>query len=729
MEQFKSLLKESIAQKVSCVYLKEGKEPVADTPTGSKNIGPLATKNFLEDVFGFLFATSKDALDAGAPTHGILNIAGLGNLNVLGWKHGKGWQLAICFPVTGDQKFSDLKTKWQNEYENESRFSISEEPSKISEPGKSPFPDAPPLPFKPGELVDLRSVGSKRDSAFGSFDPTGMSQVANIPGESPEGIEGDEDGEQGFGLKGFTSILNPGVNQPTAMGLSSAPSLTPGPITPTPLSQGLAAPILKPLPQAGILRPEVPAPLQAQAANTSMQFTLPPEDSSPPLKVSELKVAPLENRQPPALPNSDQLMSSTPAAVKPLVPAPPQPAVQRQSPPPAASSAAQENKPIIFDANDPDKVVVRSGDFAIDSLLRHMMAKKASDLHLTLTQPPVLRVDGEVERQEMPLLDAATMERYLLPIMPPKNREEFSSANDTDFAYELPGVGRFRVNMFRDGYGVGAVLRQIPAKILTAEQLKLPKAITDFCALTKGLVLVTGPTGSGKSTTLAAMIDKINKERHEHILTIEDPVEFVHPQQRCLVNQREVGKHTSSFKRALKAALREDPDVILIGELRDLETIAIAIETAETGHLVFGTLHTNTAISTVDRIIDQFPSNQQSQIRTMLASSLKGVVAQTLVKKIGGGRVAAHEILVVDDAVSSNIREGKNHLIQNTMITQKAAGNQLLNECLLTLAKDGLIEPMDAYLKCIDKKSLVELAKRWNIPMAFVDKEGKLLAS
>ncbi len=725
MEQFKSLLKESIAQKVSCVFLKEGNEPVADTPSGSKNLGSLATKSFLEEVFGFLFANSEDTLDGGAPTHGILNIAALGNLNVLGWKHRKGWQLAICFPGSGDQKFLDLKEKWQNEYENESRFSISDEPSKLSEPGKNPYPDAPPLPFKPGELVDLKSVGSKRDSAFGTFNPTGMSQVANMPGEAPDGLEESGAEEQGFGLKGFTSFLSPGADQASANQVSPTPSMAPAPILAAPLSQGLGAPIPKPLPQGGTLQAPTPQPLQAQASKTNMQFTLPPEGNSSPLKVSEPKVAP-EVKQPASFPNSSQLTSSGQAAVK--AAAPPS-AVLKETLAAVAPSSAPESKAIIFDANDPEKVVVRTSDFPIDNLLRHMMAKKASDLHLTLTQPPVLRVDGEVEREDMPPLDAATMERYLLPIMPPKNREEFLSVNDTDFAYELPGVGRFRVNMFRDGFGVGAVLRQIPAKILTAEQLKLPKAITDFCALTKGLVLVTGPTGSGKSTTLAAMIDKINKERHEHILTIEDPVEFVHPQQKCLVNQREVGKHTTSFKRALKAALREDPDVILIGELRDLETIAIAIETAETGHLVFGTLHTNTAISTVDRIIDQFPSNQQSQIRTMLASSLKGVVAQTLIKKIGGGRVAAHEILVVDDAVSSNIREGKNHLIQNTMITQKAAGNQLLNECLLTLAKDGLIEPMDAYLKCIDKKSLVELAKRWNIPMAFVDKEGKLLAS
>lgn len=384
---------------------------------------------------------------------------------------------------------------------------------------------------------------------------------------------------------------------------------------------------------------------------------------------------------------------------------------------------------IIFDSNDPSKGVIRNGDFPIDAVLKQMIAKKASDLHLTLSQPIIFRIDGEIQRQSSPAITTDMMSQFLLPIMPPRNRDEFANLNDTDFAYELPGVGRFRVNMFRDNYGVGAVLRHIPSKIFTAQQLNLPKAIVDFCALQKGLVLVTGPTGSGKSTTLAAMIDKINRERSEHILTIEDPIEFVHPQLRCLVNQREIARHTTSFKRALKAALREDPDIVLIGELRDLETIAIAIETAETGHLVFGTLHTNSAISTIDRIIDQFPSNQQAQIRTMLASSLRGVVAQSLIKKKNGGRVAAHEILVSDDAIASNIREGKNHLIYNTMLTQKSQGNQLMNESLLLHAKEGTIDTLDAYLKSIDKKSFIEIAKRWGIALPFLDKDGKLLAS
>jgi twitching motility protein PilT len=265
--------------------------------------------------------------------------------------------------------------------------------------------------------------------------------------------------------------------------------------------------------------------------------------------------------------------------------------------------------------------------------------------------------------------------------------------------------------------GVGAVLRQIPDKILSADDLGLPPAIRKLCELHKGLVVVTGPTGSGKSTTLAAMVDLINESRSEHILTIEDPIEFVHKQKRCLVNQREVHKHTQSFSRALRAALREDPDIILIGEMRDLETVEIAIETAETGHLVFGTLHTNTAISTVDRLIDQFPAEQQEQVRVMLAESLKGVVAQTLVKKKGGGRIAAHEILIVDKAVSSLIREGNTHMVQNHMQTQKAKGNCTLNDALMNLVSKGLVEPRDAYAKAVEKDAFANMLQQKGITL------------
>jgi twitching motility protein PilT len=258
--------------------------------------------------------------------------------------------------------------------------------------------------------------------------------------------------------------------------------------------------------------------------------------------------------------------------------------------------------------------------------------------------------------------------------------------------------------VFRDIAGIGGVFRQIPSKILSAKQLNLPPVVLSFCDFDKGLVVVTGPTGSGKSTTLAAMIDYINDTRDDHLITIEDPVEFVHKDKHCHINQREVGTHTKGFKQALRAALREDPDIVLVGEMRDLETVAIAIETAETGHLVFGTLHTNTAASTVDRIIDQFPADRQSQVRTMLAESLKGIVAQTLLKKKGGGRVAAMEILVVTNAISNLIREGKTFQIPSIMQTGKSLGMQTLNDALLDLVKSDTVEPQEAYDRSVVKR-------------------------
>jgi twitching motility protein PilT len=308
-------------------------------------------------------------------------------------------------------------------------------------------------------------------------------------------------------------------------------------------------------------------------------------------------------------------------------------------------------------AAPPPKRTSAKGGHAIDEILHEMIGKRASDLHLSSGSCPVLRIDGEVHfLRERPVLSSEGIYDLLAPLFTEKAKKDFEEKNDADCAYEVPGLARFRVNAFRDRHGVGAVMRQIPIEIIPAEKLGLPQAVLDLCWLSKGLVVVTGPTGSGKSTTLAGMVDFINKNRSDHIITIEDPVEFVHKNIKCLVNQREVGLHTQSFKNALRAALREDPDIVLVGEMRDLETIAIAIETAETGHLVFGTLHTTTAISTVDRIIDQFPTDQQEQIRVMLSESLKGVVAQVLCKKIGGGRVAAMEILLGSSAVSSLIR-------------------------------------------------------------------------
>jgi twitching motility protein PilT len=329
----------------------------------------------------------------------------------------------------------------------------------------------------------------------------------------------------------------------------------------------------------------------------------------------------------------------------------------------------------------------------------------------------VFRVDGDMTPDaDYGPLPHERLKALLWSIAPEKNREEWHGRKDTDFAHETPAA-RFRVNVFADRKGIGAVLRQIPNDILTAEKLGLSQHILDLCFLTKGLVLVTGPTGSGKSTTLAALVDHINRNRDDHIITIEDPIEFVHPNRRCLVNQREVGMHTGSFKHALRAALREDPDIVLVGELRDLETIAIAIETAETGHLVFGTLHTNTAPSTVDRIIDQFPADRQAQIRMMLSESLKGVISQTLCKKIGGGRVAALEVLLCSSGVANLIREGKTFQIPSMMQTGRAAGMVTLNEALLELVKKRQVEPKEAYMKSVAKADFRALLERIGVKL------------
>ena len=341
----------------------------------------------------------------------------------------------------------------------------------------------------------------------------------------------------------------------------------------------------------------------------------------------------------------------------------------------------------------------------MEDLFRRMHDAGASDLHMSVGMAPLVRKDGRIASLESNerTMSADLIRDLLTSIMPPRNREEFAARRDTDFAYEISGLARFRCNIFMDRKGMGGVFRIIPSKILTAEQLGLSKAIMDLCSLSKGLVVVTGPTGSGKSTTLAAMVDAINKQRDDHIITIEDPIEFVHENQRCLVNQREVYNHTDSFRDALRAALREDPDIVLVGEMRDLETISTAIETAETGHLVFGTLHTTTAASTVDRIIDQFPADRQQQIRVMLSESLKGVIAQTLVPKKGGGRCAALEVLIVTPAISNLIREGKTFQIPSAMQTGKAQGMELLNDSLLRLVQQGLVEARDAYIKAVDK--------------------------
>ena len=348
-------------------------------------------------------------------------------------------------------------------------------------------------------------------------------------------------------------------------------------------------------------------------------------------------------------------------------------------------------------------------------LLRRMIAEGASDLHLTAKQPPWWRTSGDLKViPETEPLGTRTVLDMLLPVMDERARTTFEAENDVDFSYPVEGLARFRVNMFKDDSGIGAVLRQIPSKILTFEQLGLPPAIARMCDQPRGLVLVTGPTGSGKSTTLAAMIDYINRHRQAHILTMEDPVEFVHQSQKSLVNQREVGTHTKSFARALKAALREDPDIVLVGELRDRETVHLALETANTGHLVFATLHTNTAASTIDRIVDLFPAEMHGAVRSGLAESLRGVICQTLCKRIGGGRIAALEVLVSTPAINHLIRDGRTFQIPGTMQTGKAVGMQLLNEELAQLVRNKKVEAEEALARSVDKD---DLAKRIGRPV------------
>src|SRR5579862_9059501 len=365
-------------------------------------------------------------------------------------------------------------------------------------------------------------------------------------------------------------------------------------------------------------------------------------------------------------------------------------------------------KSVKISARNPEK-----NKAAMEMLLRILVSEGASDLHLRVSEPPILRKHGEMMRlEEQSKLTNEETENLLFAIMPERNRKEFEERADTDFAYEIEGVARFRANALKDRKGMAAVFRVIPNTIVTADQLGISQEVQNLCYLTKGLVLVTGPTGSGKSTTLCALVDLVNRSRSDHVITIEDPIEFVHENKSCIITQRQVGVHTDSFKSALRAALREDPDIILVGELRDLETVAIAIETAETGHLVFGTLHTTTAASTIDRLIDQFPADRQEQVRTMLSESLKGVISQVLCKKIGGGRVAAREILLVTSAVSNLIREGKTFQIPSIMQTSKRLGMMTMNDALLDLVVRKLVAPEEAYAKAADKAGMETLLKR-----------------
>jgi twitching motility protein PilT len=343
----------------------------------------------------------------------------------------------------------------------------------------------------------------------------------------------------------------------------------------------------------------------------------------------------------------------------------------------------------------------------ITELLAFSVEHKASDLHLSTGTPPMIRVDGDVRKLNIPAFEAKDVNALVYDIMNDKQRKEYEENLEVDFSFEVPNLARFRVNAFNQNRGPAAVFRTIPSKVLSLDDLGCPDIFREISENPRGLVLVTGPTGSGKSTTLAAMIDYINNTKHHHILTIEDPIEFVHQNKLCLINQREVHRDTLSFNNALRSALREDPDVILVGEMRDLETIRLAMTAAETGHLVFGTLHTTSAPKTIDRIIDVFPGEEKSMVRSMLSESLRAVISQTLVKKVGGGRIAAHEIMIGVPAIRNLIREDKIAQMYSAIQTGMQHGMQTMDQCLQNLVNRGLISRQDAAAKAADKKQFI----------------------
>ncbi|MBF0170684.1 MAG: type IV pilus twitching motility protein PilT [Nitrospinae bacterium] len=348
----------------------------------------------------------------------------------------------------------------------------------------------------------------------------------------------------------------------------------------------------------------------------------------------------------------------------------------------------------------------------IDAFFKLMNEQGASDLHMVSGQQPVLRIHGEMERVKYKILENEELKAMLYEITPEEKVKHFEETGDLDFGYEIPGLARYRANFFQQKYGIAAVFREIPSEILTADQLGLPPIFGKIAQLEKGLVLVTGPTGSGKSTTLAAIIDIANKARKDHILTVEDPIEFVHKSQSAIINHREIGTHTKSFSSALRGALREDPDIILVGEMRDLETIQLALEAASTGHLVFGTLHTQSAAKTVDRVIDVFPHSQQAQVRVTLSETLKAVVAQNLFKRIDKkGRCAALEILVCTPAVSNLIREAKTFQIPSTIQTGKKFGMCSLDDAIMDLLQKGWVSAEESYNKSIEKSRFINFLK------------------
>ena len=497
------------------------------------------------------------------------------------------------------------------------------------------------------------------------------------------------------------------------------------PLTKTPLSAAQILAVLQEIADPHSLAAiDAGQPVEILRATTDGAFVVkgqPAAEGKWRVVVSINKQHPTSSPENPAPDASPRSRPVTPSAAA-VVAAPTAPA-------PAPAAAAPVPQAFVSTATaGPDMEAIhpfegsREAQATIDALMAIMIKEGASDLHLRVGEPALLRLHGEMERlPNQPVLDHPTLSAMLKSIMPERNRIEYAANNDTDFAYEIEGLARFRANAAKDRNGAAAVFRQIPAKVYSVEDMNVTEEVQRLCFLTKGLVLVTGPTGSGKSTTLCALIDLVNRERTDHVITIEDPIEFVHPNKKCIMTQRQVGVHTKSFKSALRAALREDPDIVLVGEMRDLETVSIAIETAETGHLVFGTLHTTTAAGTVDRIIDQFPADRQEQIRVMLAESLKGVISQTLCKKIGGGRVAAREILLSMPSITNLIREGKTFQIPSVIQTSRKIGMCTLNDALMVYVEAGQVEPKEAYMKCIDKIGLVMQMKKAGIDVSFAE--------
>ncbi|MEM7360139.1 MAG: type IV pilus twitching motility protein PilT [Pseudomonadota bacterium] len=343
----------------------------------------------------------------------------------------------------------------------------------------------------------------------------------------------------------------------------------------------------------------------------------------------------------------------------------------------------------------------------IAELLAFAQKNKASDLHLSSGLPPMIRVDGDMKRINLPTLDAETVTKMIFDIMNDNQRKGYEENLEVDFSFEIPNVARFRVNAFNQDRGPAAVFRTIPSVVLSLEDLDAPQVFKEICMKPRGLVLVTGPTGSGKSTTLAAMVDYINDKQRAHILTVEDPIEFVHQSKKCLINQRELHENTHSFENALRSALREDPDVILVGELRDLETIRLAMTAAETGHLVLGTLHTTSAAKTIDRVVDVFPAEEKSMVRSMLSESIQAVIAQTLIKRVGGGRIAAHEIMIGTSAIRNLIREDKVAQMYSMIQTGQSEGMVTLDQTLENLVRDRLITAGDARRRAVDKSKFM----------------------